>query len=180
MRIDWPSGSIPSDEPQCGFNNELCTKDDGHVLSMIVAGVLGLILFCSIVITISIYRKWKIELEIEGLLWKIEPHEIKGFFNNDIVSSPSKVCHQPFEFFFSKLYWCILFISHQLSLVSAASYGSRCSNQVWTTTGRFRGVIVRIKELKFTRKKDMSRELMKEFRTLRDLRHDNINSFIGL
>ena len=25
----------------------------------------------------------------------------------------------------------------------------------------------------------MSRELMKEFRTLRDLRHDNINSFIG-
>lgn len=97
MRIDWPSGSIPSDEPQCGFNNELCTKDDGHVLSMIVAGVLGLILFCSIVITISIYRKWKIELEIEGLLWKIEPHEIKGFFNNDIVSSPSKVCYQPLD-----------------------------------------------------------------------------------
>lgn len=92
MRIDWPSGSIPSDEPQCGFLNEHCTKDDGHVMSMIVAGVLGLILFCSIVITISIYRKWKIELEIEGLLWKIEPHEIKGFFNNDIVSSPSKVC----------------------------------------------------------------------------------------
>lgn len=91
MRIDWPSGSIPSDEPQCGFLNEHCTKDDGHV-SMIVAGILGLILFCSIVITISIYRKWKIELEIEGLLWKIEAHEIKGFFNNDIVSSPSKVC----------------------------------------------------------------------------------------
>jgi len=91
LRIDWPSGSIPIDEPQCGFRNELCTKDDGHVWSMIVAGVLGLILFCSIVITISIYRKWKIELEIEGLLWKIEPHEIKGFFNNDIVSSPSKV-----------------------------------------------------------------------------------------
>lgn len=94
LRIDWPSGSIPSDEPQCGFENELCTKDDGHVTSMIVAGVLGLILFCSIVVTISIYRKWKIELEIEGLLWKIEAHEIKGFFNNDIVSSPSKVCYQ--------------------------------------------------------------------------------------
>lgn len=61
--------------------------------------------------------------------------------------------------------------------MSAASYGSRY--QVWTTTGRFRGVIVRIKELKFAKKKDMSRELMKEFRTLRDLRHDNINSFIG-
>jgi len=50
---------------------------------------------------------------------------------------------------------------------------------VWTTTGRFRSVIVRIKELKFAKKRDMSRELMKEFRTLRDLRQDNINSFIG-
>lgn len=92
MRIDWPGGSNPQDAPHCGFNNELCTKNDGHVVSMVVAGVLGLILFCSIVITTSIYRKWKIELEIEGLLWKIEPQEIKGFFNNDIVSSPSKVC----------------------------------------------------------------------------------------
>lgn len=61
--------------------------------------------------------------------------------------------------------------------MSAASYGSRY--QVWTTTGQFRGGIVRVKELKFPKKKDMSRELMKEFRTLRDLRHDNINSFIG-
>lgn len=82
---------MPQDEPQCGFENELCNKDDGHVTSMIIAVILGLVLFCSIVITISIYRKWKIELEIEGLLWKIEPQEIKGYFNNDIVSSPSKV-----------------------------------------------------------------------------------------
>lgn len=90
-RIDWPGGSVPADQPSCGFDNELCPKDDVHITSMVIAGVLGLILFCSIVITISIYRKWKIELEIEGLLWKIEPNEIKGYFNNDIVSSPSKV-----------------------------------------------------------------------------------------
>jgi hypothetical protein len=82
---------IPTDEPQCGFMNEQCIKDDGHVLSMIISGILGLILFCSIVITISIYRKWKIELEIEGLLWKIDRASIKGYFDNGIVSSPSKV-----------------------------------------------------------------------------------------
>lgn len=99
-RIEWPGGVVPQDEPQCGFENELCNKDDGHVTSMIIAVVLGLILFCSIVITISIYRKWKIELEIEGLLWKIEPQEIKGYFNNDIVSSPSKVSHEKFSIFF--------------------------------------------------------------------------------
>jgi hypothetical protein len=122
MRIDWTSGIIPLDEPQCGFMNEHCTKDDGHVVSMVVAGVLGLILFCSIVITISIYRKWKIELEIEGLLWKIEPHEIKGFFNNDIVSSPSKVCHPAFS------------IANRLSIIQRFSLElaqSRQCRQLW-------------------------------------------------
>jgi guanylate cyclase, other len=152
IRIDWAGEEKPFDEPSCGFDNELCPKDSTHITSMVVAIVLGLVLFCVGVITMSIYRKWKIELEIEGLLWKIDAHEIRGFFNADIVSSPSK-----------------------LSLISAQSYGSKCSNQVFTATGRFRGVTVRIKELKFSRKKDISRDIMKEMRLLRELRHDNIN-----
>lgn len=156
VRIDWPGSEKPSDQPVCGFQNEACPKDSAHITSIVVAGVLGLVLFCACVIAMSIYRKWKIEQEIEGLLWKINPHEIKGFFGNDIISSPSK-----------------------LSLISAASFGSNRSNQVFTTTGKFRGVVVRIKELKFARKKDISRDIMKEMRLLRELRHDNINSFIG-
>lgn len=91
VRIDWPGAEKPADQPICGFLNELCPKDDTHITSMVAAGVLGLVLFCAGVITMSIYRKWKIELEIEGLLWKIDSQEIKGYFNNDIVSSPSKV-----------------------------------------------------------------------------------------
>ncbi|XP_055590315.1 receptor-type guanylate cyclase Gyc76C-like [Uranotaenia lowii] len=154
--IDWAGQERPMDEPSCGFMNEHCTKDESHITSMVIAGILALILFCAGVITMSIYRKWKIELEIEGLLWKIDPGEIKGYFNAEIVSSPSK-----------------------LSLASAQSFGSRCSNQVFTPTARFRGVVVRIKELKFSRRKDISREIMKEMRLLRELRHDNINSFIG-
>lgn len=75
----------------CGFANELCKKDDRHITSVVAAGVLGLLLFCAGVITMSIYRKWKIELEIEGLLWKIDISEIKGYSGNDIVASPSKV-----------------------------------------------------------------------------------------
>lgn len=90
--IDWPSGGEkPADEPMCGFANELCKKDDTHYTSTVAAVVLGVLLFCSGVITMSIYRKWKIELEIEGLLWKIDPNEIKGYSGNEIVSSPSKV-----------------------------------------------------------------------------------------
>jgi len=63
--------------------------------------------------------------------------------------------------------------------VSATSYESRAALQVFAATGQYRGVMVRIKELKFSKKKDISREIMKEMRVLRDLRHDNVNSFIG-
>ncbi|XP_060656208.1 receptor-type guanylate cyclase Gyc76C-like isoform X1 [Drosophila nasuta] len=155
--IDWPSGGEkPTDEPMCGFANELCKKDDTHYTSTVAAVVLGVLLFCSGVVTMSIYRKWKIELEIEGLLWKIDICEIKGYSGNEIVASPSKV-----------------------SLMSAQSYGSRWSHQFVTSTARLRGAVVRIKELKFPRKRDISREIMKEMRLLRELRHDNINSFIG-
>ncbi|PSN49479.1 Receptor-type guanylate cyclase Gyc76C [Blattella germanica] len=153
--IDWPGGRKPDDEPSCGFNHEKCQSDSQRT-SVVAAATLAVLLFCAGVITLSIYRKWKIEQEIEGLLWKIDPQDLHGYFTNDIMPSQSK-----------------------LSLVSATSYESRCGAQVFAATGQYKGVMVRIKELKFSKKKDIARDVMKEMRVLRDIRHDNINSFIG-
>lgn len=158
VKIEWPGGGKPNDEPSCGFDNEMCRKGDTHLNSIIAAGTLAIMLFCAGVITMSIYRKWKIEQEIEGLLWKIDRADIRSYYEPEIMSSPSR-----------------------LSLVSASvnSYESRGGAQVFATTALYRGLIARIKELNFARKKDISRDVMKEMRLLRDLRHDNINSFIG-
>ncbi|KAK2576982.1 hypothetical protein KPH14_011945 [Odynerus spinipes] len=155
--MDWPGKNKPEAEPGCGFLNEHCPKDDTHLRSIVAAAVLAVLLFCAAVITMSIYRRWKIEQEIEGLLWKIDPGEIHGYPHLDnMMSSPSK-----------------------LSLVSAMSYESRCGGQVFAQTGHYHGVMVRIKELKFSKKKDISRDVMKEMRILREIRHGNLNSFIG-
>ncbi|KAB0795504.1 hypothetical protein PPYR_12343 [Photinus pyralis] len=156
-QVDWPGGVIPADEPSCGFENELCAKPDTQVNS-IIAGILAVMLFCAGVITISVYRKWKIEQEIEGLLWKIDSADIHNYYDNDIVASPSRL---------------------SLCSASATSFESRGGAQVFATTALYKGVVVRIKELTFSRKKDISRDMMKEMRLLRELRHDNINSFIG-
>ncbi|XP_072943508.1 receptor-type guanylate cyclase Gyc76C-like isoform X2 [Epargyreus clarus] len=156
LPIDWPDSVKPEDEPSCGFLNEKCPKDDSQITSLVVAGTLAVTLFCALVVTISIYRKWKIEQEIEGLLWKINPHEIVGYMGSGLVWSPSK-----------------------LSITSGISYESKCCTQIFATTAQYRGNVVRIKELKFSKKKDISREVMKEMRLLRELRHDNLNSFIG-
>ncbi|XP_026329867.1 receptor-type guanylate cyclase Gyc76C-like [Hyposmocoma kahamanoa] len=156
MPIDWPDGVKPEDEPSCGFLNEKCPKDDSQITSLVVAGTLAVTLFCALVVTVSIYRKWKIEQEIEGLLWKIDPTEIAGYMGSGLVWSPSK-----------------------LSLASGISCDSKCCTQIFTTTAQYKGNVVRIKELKFSKKKDISREVMKEMRLLRELRHDNLNSFVG-
>jgi hypothetical protein len=42
-------------------------------------------------------------------------------------------------------------------------------------TTRYRGSIVRIKELHYEKKKDIPRDVMKEMKLMRELRHDNIN-----
>lgn len=95
--MDWPGKNKPEAEPGCGFLNEHCPKDDTHLRSIVAAGVLAVLLFCAAVITMSIYRRWKIEQEIEGLLWKIDPGEIHGYPHLDnMMSSPSKV--SDFEF----------------------------------------------------------------------------------
>ncbi|XP_069365373.1 receptor-type guanylate cyclase Gyc76C-like isoform X1 [Maniola hyperantus] len=154
--IDWPDGVKPEAEPSCGFLNEKCPKDDSQITSLVVAGTLAVTLFCALVVTISIYRKWKIEQEIEGLLWKIDAQEIAGYLGSGLVWSPSK-----------------------LSLASGISCESKCCTQIFTTTAQYRGNVVRIKELKFSKKKDIPRDVMKEMRLLRELRHDNLNSFIG-
>lgn len=59
------------------------------------------------------------------------------------------------------------------------SYESRCGGQIFAQTGHYHNYLVRIKELKFSKKKDISRDMMKEMRILREVRHTNLNSFIG-
>jgi len=44
---------------------------------MLTAAFLGLVLIVVLVVAASLYRKWKIEQEIEGLLWKIDKDELQ-------------------------------------------------------------------------------------------------------
>jgi hypothetical protein len=45
-------------------------------------------------------------------------------------------------------------------------------------TARYKGYFVRIKEINFDKKKDISREVMKEMKLMRELRHDNVNRLL--
>jgi len=123
-------------------------------------------------------------MEIEGLLWRIDITDLIDYvtgFGKDIAAS-AKVCeHCQFGLYRARIECVFNWSSFlfQASITSALSYESRGLNQVFAQTGTYRNKVIRIKELKFNKKRDVSRETMKEMRNLRELRHDNVNSFIG-
>lgn len=61
---------------------------------------------------------------------------------------------------------CSVLFHPQTSLASATSYESRCGPQVFAATGTYRNIVVRIKELKFHRAKNFSREVNSNSRVI--------------
>ena len=52
-------------------------------------------------------------------------------------------------------------------------------DQVFANVALYRGTVVRVKDLRFSKRREISRKTMKEMRLMREIRHDNINTFIG-
>lgn len=75
--ISWVGKREPLDEPPCGYANPNCRLPDNRLFnSKIAAGVLGFIFLAAVITTFFVYRKWKVEQEIAGLVWKIDPNDI--------------------------------------------------------------------------------------------------------
>nr|CFW94229.1 Eka-Guanyl cyclase protein [Euperipatoides kanangrensis] len=152
--IEWSRGKVPLDEPVCGFDAEKCKPEKVWTME-IVGGTLGGLLAVAITVAFIAYRNWRFEQEIAGLLWKVDIKDI-GFGSRAMTNS-------------------------RLSLVSCNSFESRFGGtQVFTQTGRYKGTLIALKRLQFSKKNlDISRQTKMEMKLMRDLRHDNINAFIG-
>ncbi|ESO83957.1 hypothetical protein LOTGIDRAFT_108278 [Lottia gigantea] len=158
--IDSVLTKPPVDEPKCGYRGERCIPPETYTLE-IVGGVLGGLVFTIIVILLIIYRNWRYEQEIAGLLWKISRSDIK---TRDSKSTG------PLDRAKS---------TSRMTLCSQQSMESKFSmTQIYAQTGSYKGQIVALKMYEFN-SFDVSRKMKKEMKLMRDLRHDNVNAFIG-
>ncbi|GAB6020731.1 hypothetical protein CHUAL_003395 [Chamberlinius hualienensis] len=161
--IDWIGDGPPVDEPTCGFRGQLCFT----YTSEIAAGVGGGVLFVLIFVTLAVYRNWKYEQELDNLLWKIDYKDVQVNEytpTNGSVEKPTKTNQS-------------LIGTSQVSLSSNPDSDFRYST-IYTQIGTYKGRIFAIK--KVNRKHvDITRKLKKELKTMRDLRHDNLNAFLG-
>ncbi|KAG8192571.1 hypothetical protein JTE90_015205 [Oedothorax gibbosus] len=158
--IDWVGGTIPTDEPPCGFLGEKCVM---WKLAIGVTGGLVLVLLIGILVA---YKNWAYEQELDSLIWKIEYKDIQV---NEYTPTTSigRICRSLHP----------LIRTSQVSLSSNAEADFRYTS-IFTTVGIYKGRMLAIKRLK-KKSVDITRKMKKELKLMRDLRHDNLNSFIG-
>ncbi|KAG9510284.1 Receptor-type guanylate cyclase Gyc76C, partial [Fragariocoptes setiger] len=155
-QIDWVNdGRPPLAEPPCGYDGSACRIPSDNV-KQIIAGIL----FCTFItlslIVSMIYRNWKSEQEIAGLLWSLQLKEIT-FIDGMMPRNASKT-----------------------SLLSQFSTDSKVRTEIFTQTANYRGVIVAVKKLHLNKKNiDIPRATKIDMKIMKEIRHDNINPFIG-
>ncbi|XP_076366164.1 receptor-type guanylate cyclase Gyc76C-like isoform X2 [Tachypleus tridentatus] len=155
--IPWVKGRVPLDEPPCGYDGSGC-KPPPENRRKISAGVMGSLLLVVIIISTIVYRNWVYEQKIAGLLWKLDIKDLEfPGLNGHGCSTSSRV-----------------------SLPSQVSLESRTYGHMFTQTAVYKGKIVAVKQMTLIKKTaDIPREIKKEMKLMRELYHDNINSFIG-
>lgn len=149
--IDWISGHPPLAAPPCGFRGEKCFS---HMEVIACVGG-GLALVVSI-ISLVVYRNWRYEQELDSLLWKLDYRDIT-------LSDSYKLARNVH--------------TSQVSLSSNPDSDFRYS-AIFTPIGIYKGRIFAIKKIK-KKSVDITRSMKKELKIIRDLRHDNLNGFIG-
>lgn len=159
--IDWiKSSGPPLDEPRCAYDGSICRKPPDSVREKIaiIQSVFFVILS---VIIFQIYRNWKKEQEISGLLWRMELDDVQFSTNGVLNRAPSR--------------------SSFASQMSNDSTGFFRNKKTYTKTAIYKGAIVAVKELQFSNKKDkdIPRASKVEMKIMKEIRHDNINQLIG-
>lgn len=159
--IDWLNGEPPIAVPPCGFRGEKCIS---HTVE-ITCGIAGSILLIFLIISLVLYRNWKYEQELDSLLWKVDFRDIQMNEDANAMSFGPKITTK-----------CVIRTS-QVSLSSNPDADFRYSS-IFTQIGIYKGRVFAIKMVQ-KRSIDITREMKKELKMMRDLRHDNLNAFIG-
>ncbi|XP_046856398.1 atrial natriuretic peptide receptor 1-like isoform X4 [Xenia sp. Carnegie-2017] len=179
-KIAWYGGlGIPKDTPDCGFNNELCrNKKKSNKMTKIIGSVSGVLALLLLLLLFNIFRQYSMEKQLHSLLWKVDPSDISfPARRNSVISIESGVIGS--------------FIHDSQSSSSEGKQYEATDNLLdnviidedpltikYTTVGQFKGNYVAIKKLS-KKSVDLSRIVLKELNLMREVRHDNLNPFIG-
>ncbi|UYV64174.1 hypothetical protein LAZ67_2006932 [Cordylochernes scorpioides] len=117
------------------------------------------------VVSLGLYRNWKYEQDLDSLLWRIDYKDIQ--INEYTPTAP-----------LGKTSRNLLHPVIRSSQISLSSNQDLRYTTIYCRIGVYRGRILAVKQL-HRRSFDITRKMKKELKALKDLRHDNLNPFIG-
>ncbi|XP_063981286.1 atrial natriuretic peptide receptor 1 isoform X3 [Diachasmimorpha longicaudata] len=167
-RIHWSGGRLepPPDTPQCGYDGSLCpdnTLPGYAILSIVLSSiVVGLV-----VVSVIIYRHYKLEAEIASMTWKVHWEDV-------IVMAPRKTRGSMYSLTGNKQR------GSQLTIYSDdnISLAGGVDRNVYIPTAIYKNSKVAIKPIP-RNKVEISRPLLLELKRMKDLQHDHLVRFYG-
>ncbi|XP_020284969.1 guanylate cyclase 32E isoform X2 [Pseudomyrmex gracilis] len=165
--------SPPVAEPPCGYHGEKCNSYTGEI----VGGIVGASLLIITAIILILYRNSKYEQELDSLLWKVNYKDVQIKEQTDGSAGANEAPAKCTKEKPTRATQPIVRTS-QVSLSSNPDADSFRYSTIYTQVGIYKGRIFAVKKV---RKKsiEITREMKKELKMMRDLRHDNLNAFIG-
>ncbi|XP_052756277.1 atrial natriuretic peptide receptor 1 isoform X3 [Galleria mellonella] len=160
--IHWAGGRLtpPPDTPECGFDGSLC-PDNSLPVYAILSIVLSSVVVVLAILSVFIYRHYKLEAEIAMMTWRVSWTDVlhpSGRFRGSMHSLARR---------FST--------GTGYSDEAASLPGDR---QVFAPCGFYKGCRVAIKKVDKQRI-DLTRPLLLELKKMKDLEHDHLARFYG-
>ncbi|XP_014371532.2 atrial natriuretic peptide receptor 1 isoform X2 [Papilio machaon] len=160
--IHWAGGRTtpPPDTPECGFDGSLC-PDNSLPVYAILSIVLSSVVVILAILSVFIYRHYKLEAEIAMMTWRVSWSD---------VLLPG-----------GKLRGSMHSLARRYS--SGTAYSDEATSlagdrQVYAPCGFYKGCRVAIKNVDKQRI-DLTRPLLLELKKMKDLEHDHLARFYG-
>ncbi|XP_028968121.1 guanylate cyclase 32E [Galendromus occidentalis] len=158
--VAWLGAGPPVSEPQCGFFREKCISKQDWRSVLLITSCTSLVLAALIVAI----RHYRYEYKLAKLLWKIDMKDVltlrqqgsRPSLQSTKISPPSVFVASPNGF--------------------APNYDEDLEEG--TSIGFYKGNVVFIKPI-YKKSIDLTRSIRKELIQMREMRHENINPFIG-
>nr|XP_013189957.1 unnamed protein product [Amyelois transitella] len=160
--IHWAGGRLtpPPDTPECGFDGALC-PDNSLPVYAILSIVLSSVVVVLAILSVFIYRHYKLEAEIAMMTWRV---------------SWTDVLHPG-----GKLRGSMHSLARRYSAGTAFSDEATSlpgDRQVYAPCAFYKGCRVAIKKVDKQRI-DLTRPLLLELKKMKDLEHDHLARFYG-
>ncbi|XP_078345063.1 atrial natriuretic peptide receptor 1-like [Oculina patagonica] len=192
VSVIWAGGrtSPPSDKPRCGWDNELCLEEEkkaARIVNIVIGASISGVLVLAFLFFVII-RKLRYETDLaENMTWKIRFEDVK--MKEQDRQEQEKPQQQGMLFFkFNNLIANNLNAGpsnalstdtrHSVGVSSTRSDPEHNTERVCTNIGMYHGQEVVIRRLR-KRSVQLTREVLIELKQVRDLRHENLNPFIG-